>query len=138
MGTEDDTRKKLKNGFEEVPPEEFSSDTDAQAEQLAMGALMIRKKSREAMIDAAYSRYAFNDHDNLPSWFTKNERRHNKPILPITKEMVNSFKEQLKAINSRPIKKLAEAKARKRLRAVAAWEKLKSKADIITQAGDGE
>jgi len=39
---------------------------------------------------------------------------HNHPLLPVTKEMVDRFKEKLKAINARPLKKMVEAKAKKR------------------------
>lgn len=83
--------------FEEVPlAEEYSSDSDAAAEALAIGAQFLRKRSRDDVLDAAYNRYAFNDEDELPSWFVEDEKMHNVPQMPVTKAEVDYFKEQLK------------------------------------------
>eukprot|EP00463_Aulacantha_scolymantha_P002133 TRINITY_DN2795_c0_g1_i1.p1 TRINITY_DN2795_c0_g1~~TRINITY_DN2795_c0_g1_i1.p1 ORF type:complete len:79 (-),score=10.03 TRINITY_DN2795_c0_g1_i1:224-460(-) len=71
------------------------------------------ERKRMELLDDAYHRYAFNDTENAPSWFQEDEQKHNRRPLPITKDMVNAFKEQLRSINARPIKKIAEAKARK-------------------------
>lgn len=48
--------------------------------------------------------------------FTDDESRHNKPSLPPTKEAVDIMKERMRALDARPIKKIAEAKFRKQLR----------------------
>jgi len=47
---------------------------------------------------------------------------------------VDAFKEQLRAINARPIKKIAEAKARKKMKALKRWEKLKAQAEAIANS----
>lgn len=60
-------------------------------------------------------RYTNNDED-LPGWFVSDERKHNRKQLPITKDQIQAYKTQLKAIDARPIKKIAEAKARKKKR----------------------
>ena len=49
---------------------------------------------------------------------------------------VDYFKEQLKAINARPIKKIAEAMAKKKVKAVKKWEQLKNKAQSIADNPD--
>jgi AdoMet-dependent rRNA methyltransferase SPB1 len=54
----------------------------------------------------------FND-DNLPDWFAKDEHGHMKKPLPVSKEQIEYYRERQKAIDARPIKKIAEAKARK-------------------------
>jgi len=119
--------------FEEVPMDaDISSDSDTRAEILAMGHKMIKKAGRSALVDDAYNRYAFNDTD-LPEWFAEDENKHNKKMLPITKEEVDTFKLQLKAINARPMHKIAEAKARKKFKAVKRWEKLKGEANAVAE-----
>jgi len=116
--------------FEEVPQEEYEDDDEAQAELLAMGTMMARKKNKTKIINDGYNRYAYND-PNLPDWFAEEEDRHNKKSLPVTKDMVDAFKAQLAEINSRPIKKIAEAKARKKMKTVKRWEKTKEQANQI-------
>lgn len=49
----------------------------------------------------------------MPDWFAKEETRHIKKPIPVSKEQIEFYKEKQKAIDARPIKKIAEAKARK-------------------------
>ena len=69
--------------------------------------------------------------------FRDSEKMYNSRPLPVTKAEVNDFKEKLRAINSRPIKKIAEAQSRKKQAAVRRWEKLKAKAEVISNAETG-
>ena len=103
-------------------------------EGLAMGALMIQsKKKREDLVDSGYNRWTSND-DNLPDWFVKDEAKFCTKQIPISKEMVEMYRAKLKDINSRPIKKIAEAKARKKKRALRKLEKVRKRAEVIADA----
>merc|ERR1719330_1078606 len=97
-----------------------------------MGQEMLVKKKRERMIDASYNRYAFDDPDDLPSWFVEEEKQHRTPVMPVTKAQVAEYKAYLKQVNARPLKKVAEAKARKKRRAMREWEKMKKQASSIS------
>lgn len=101
------------------------------AHQLALG-----QKSKHDLVDEGFNRYSFRDMENLPEWFIEEEKQHSKINKPITKEAAMAIKEKLKALNARPIKKVAEAKARKKHRAVARLEKLKKKAGLINEDSD--
>lgn len=101
------------------------------AHQLASG-----QKSKSDLVSESYNRYSFRDNDNLPDWFTEDEKRHSKINRPITKEAVMAMKEKLRALNARPIKKVMEAKARKKMRSVARLEKIKKKAGLINDDSD--
>lgn len=52
----------------------------------------------------------------VPEWFLQDEQKHRKKPVPVTREMVEEYKEKWKEINARPIKRVAEAKARKKRR----------------------
>lgn len=83
----------------------------------ALGHLMIRKKERMNLLDAGYHRYAWDDTGlGLPDWFVEDEEKCNKPELPVSKEMMDQFREKMREINARPIRKVLEANARNRKR----------------------
>jgi AdoMet-dependent rRNA methyltransferase SPB1 len=113
------------------------SDPRELAETLALGSLLVNsKKSRMELIDAAYNRYAFDRDETLPEWFTEDENKHNTPELPVTKEMMAQFRAKLKEINARPIRKVAEAKARKSRRLKSRLDKLRTTAMGLAENGD--
>lgn len=135
-------------GFEIVPAEASGSDDsssssddeseyndNAKAETLAYAKKMLRKKSREAILDDAYNRYTYDD-EGLPRWFAEDEKKHSQPMKPVTKEDVEAMKAQFRAINARPVRKVAEAKARKKRRAVKKLEQVRAKATAIADQDD--
>lgn len=129
-------------GFEVVATdrdEEYHSsdyDSDENAHAVALGSLLLKKSTRRKLLDAGYNRYAFNDDDNLPSWFVADENKHNRPQLPITKEMVNAVKQRYKDLAAKPMNKVAEARARKRRKLAMKVETAKKKAAAVVDAPD--
>lgn len=110
-------------------------DSDSRAETIAYAQRMLRKKQREEIIDDAYNRYMFDD-VGLPQWFVDSEKRYMQALKPITKEEVEAIKAQNRAIDARPVKKVAEAKARKRRVAMKKMEAVRQKATAIADQPD--
>ncbi|RKP25998.1 ribosomal RNA methyltransferase [Syncephalis pseudoplumigaleata] len=107
------------------------------AEAMTMAQQLVnRQKSRASLVDDGFNKRTHNDDASLPAWFIDDERRHNKLHLPVTKEAVRAIRERLKLLNARPIKKIAEAKARKKMRAVTRAQKLAKKANNIAENED--
>ncbi|XP_022096346.1 pre-rRNA processing protein FTSJ3-like [Acanthaster planci] len=128
---------KEKSGLEVTPAEDKAAYVKyLDPEGLAVGTLMATsKKKRREIIEHAYNRYSYGE-ESLPSWFKEEEVKHTRKQLPVTKEMVAEYRARLKDINARPIKKIAEAKARKRQRSLKKMEKLRKKAEAINDTVD--
>ncbi|KAK3603803.1 hypothetical protein CHS0354_042804 [Potamilus streckersoni] len=123
-------------GTETVAADDLSAIPKLDPTGLAIGAAMVSsRKRRREIIENGYHRYMFND-EGLPSWFVQEERKHMRRVLPVTKEAVQEYREKLKAINARPIKKIAEAKARKKRKMMKKLEKARKKSEAITDTQD--
>ncbi|KAH7730744.1 Protein H06I04.3 a [Aphelenchoides avenae] len=121
---------KRKNGEKDVPEKKKRRLTP---EQLAMGELMIySSKTRKDLEDWAWNRYASND-TGLPDWFVEDEKHHCRKEPPVSQDRIAFYKERTKALNTRPIKKVMEAKMRKKKRQVRRLEKAKKKAENIIE-----
>lgn len=98
------------------------------AQQLASG-----KRSTYDLIDDGFNKYTFRDKDGLPEWFLDDENKHSKPHRPITAAGAAAIKEKLRALNARPIKKVREAKDRKKFKAAQKLEKLRKKSALVAE-----
>jgi len=87
-------------------------------------------------LNDGFNRYSLNDKDGLPSWFLDDEAKYYKSNVPITKEAVATLKARQRALDSRPIKKIAEAKGRKKLRAAQRIERAIKRAEGVNATAD--
>lgn len=107
------------------------------AEAMTLAQSLVNKKATKSdLIDQGFTKQAFNEKDGLPAWFLEDETQHNVPNLPITKEAVQVIRDRMKALDARPIKKIAEAKARKKYKAAQKLIKIQKKADAINDTED--
>ena len=96
------------------------------AHQLATGQV-----TAHDTVDDGFNKRAFRDRDGLPDWFLDDESKHDRPQKPITKAAATAIKEKVRAFNARPIKKVREAKARKKFKEAQKMEKLKKKSEFL-------
>lgn len=98
--------------------------------------LVNRRRTKTELINNGFMRYSLNSKEGLPSWFLDDEAKHYTPNIPITKEAVQALRAKQRALDARPIKKVAEAKARKKLKAAQRLEKALKKAEGVTKTTD--
>ena len=99
-------------------------------------ALVNRRTTKTELINSGFSRHNFRDQCDLPSWFLDDEGKHYRANLPVTKEAVAALRARQRALDARPIKKIAEAKARKKMKAAQQLAKAMHKADCINESTD--
>lgn len=135
----DDTDADEEDNFEVVSKaaraQKVDNSGNLDAEGLAVAAEMIIRKRKRELIDASYNRYAFRD-DPMPNWFDEEESNHIARGVPMTKEMAMDIQARQRELNARPIKKVLEAKARKKKKVNSQLDKLKSKATAIYENPD--
>ena len=147
-GAEEDSDDEDQNSFEVV--KSSAPEWDAQGEPRKDGRLDVDIITAEAMTlaqqvasgeksiydlaDEGFNKYTFRDVDGLPEWFLDDEGKHSKPHRPISAAGAAAIKEKLRALNARPIKKVREAKDRKKFKVAQRLEKLKKKSALV--AGD--
>jgi AdoMet-dependent rRNA methyltransferase SPB1 len=116
----------MKNGRPNI--EIITAEAMTLAHQLVTG-----KKTKTDLIDDNFHKYSFRDTDGLPDWFLDDENKHSKIQRPITAAAAAAIKEKLRALNARPIKKVMEAKARKKMKAARRLEKVKKKSALLVE-----
>jgi AdoMet-dependent rRNA methyltransferase SPB1 len=111
-------------------------DSDDHARTLALGTMMLRRSKEKALVDASYNRFAWNDPEDLPDWFLDDEHRHHRPQIPIPAALIEKIKARFVALSTKPIKKVAEARARKSKRAKQKLAAAKKKAEAVANNPD--
>ncbi|PGH02306.1 AdoMet-dependent rRNA methyltransferase spb1 [Blastomyces parvus] len=106
----------------------ITAEAMALAQQIVTG-----EKTTQDVVDDGFNRYTFRDTDGLPEWFIDDESKHSKPLRPITAAAAAAIREKMRAINARPIKKVLEAKGRKRFKAAQRLEKLRKKSALLAE-----
>uniref|UniRef100_A0A7N8YGV7 pre-rRNA processing protein FTSJ3 n=1 Tax=Mastacembelus armatus TaxID=205130 RepID=A0A7N8YGV7_9TELE len=107
------------------------------AEGLALGCQIATSKKRARdLVDSSFHRCVSEELWDVPEWFLDDERKHRKKPVPVTKEMVDEYNQKWKEINARPIKRVAEAKARKKRRMLKKMEQAKKKAEAVVNTVD--
>ncbi|WFC99938.1 AdoMet-dependent rRNA methyltransferase spb1 [Malassezia yamatoensis] len=107
------------------------------AEAVSMAhALVNRQVTKSDLIDQGFSKTNFQDKTDLPQWFLDDEDQHYRTNIPISKEAVDALRAKQRALDARPIKKIAEAKARKKHRAAMRLEKAQKRAEAINENAD--
>lgn len=106
-------------------------------EGLALASMMISSdKMRQDIEDEGWNRYAHADTHMAPKWFREEEEKHCRRNIPVQPELVKEYKQKLREIDAKPIKKVLQAKARQKRRAMRKMEKVKKKVDAITTNED--
>ncbi|KAK7058873.1 AdoMet-dependent rRNA methyltransferase spb1 [Paramarasmius palmivorus] len=98
--------------------------------------LVNREKTRTQLINEGFNRNSLNSKEGLPSWFLDDEEKHYKANIPVTKEAIAALRARQRALDARPIKKVAEAKARKKYKAAQRLEKAMKKAEGVNATSD--
>ncbi|KAL6781160.1 RRM11 [Auxenochlorella protothecoides x Auxenochlorella symbiontica] len=136
-------------GFEEVPAKDSDSDSDsdsedelelldddAKATMMALAKKMLRRRVKDDIVEAAYNRYAFHD-TGLPKWFEEDEKKFMRPAPQVTPAEYKEAREALRSVDARPMRKVAEAKARKAKRLGERLSQARQKAEAIAKSEDG-
>ncbi|KAI5810985.1 AdoMet-dependent rRNA methyltransferase-like protein spb1 [Peziza echinospora] len=116
------------DGDQEQDIDIITAEAMTLAQSLASG-----ESRRTTLIDDSYNRYSFREKDGLPEWFIDDEDKHSRPSKPITAAGAAAIKEKLRALNARPIKKVREAKDRKKFKAAQRLEKLRKKSSALAE-----
>ena len=109
------------------------------AKELALGtAIATSKKKKRDLIDDSFNRNTYNDEEaDLPDWFIEDEKKamsFDYVENHVSKTDVKYYQAKDININARTIKKVAEAKARKKKRMHKKREKVRKQAESITES----
>lgn len=87
-------------------------------------------------VDASFNRFSRSkkEDDHLPDWFLEDEKAHSGKQIPITKEEADKIRTRIKEDKLSLPKKVLEARARNKLKALRKLDSLKKKASILDES----
>lgn len=130
------TKRKFDAGGFEVVAQEQRRRKALTATQLALGEDMIYSKKRKRdILDEGWNRYMFND-INLPDWFYTDQEKFYKRTIPVDPKVVEKYKARDQELNVKTIKKVVEAKARRKKRVADKLNKAKKRATSLMDDED--
>lgn len=108
-------------------------------EELALGtAIATSKRKKRDLIDESFNRNTFNEDEcDLPDWYVEEEKKmvkHDFIRSHITKADIHYYRSKDLQINAKTIKKVAEAKARKKKKLTKKREQVRKQADNISES----
>mmetsp|Transcript_37357 Transcript_37357/g.31506 ORF Transcript_37357/g.31506 Transcript_37357/m.31506 type:complete len:144 (+) Transcript_37357:2372-2803(+) len=99
---------------------------------------MLRKKDKHRIIDESYNRWHIPDDEDAPLWFLKEDRYHWCPGPIISKKDKHQVRlERDPSIEEKSIKKVLEAKMRRKKRLSKKLDKIKKKGNNLAD-NDGD
>lgn len=103
---------------------------DATAYSIAKRVLTGNAHTGREIIDDSFNRYLHDDGE-LPQWFVEDEKYHNRPMTPVSKDDVAEWRQRMRDINEVSTKRVVEARARKKQKALLKMKSLQEKASEI-------
>lgn len=132
---EDENDEDSNNSDDEFKKKKKQVKLDPQG--LALASMMVSSdKMKQDIEDEGWNRYAHADTHLAPKWFREEESKYCRRNIPVRPELVKEYKQKLREIDAKPIKKVLQAKARQKKRALRKMEKVKKKVDAITSNED--
>ena len=108
-------------------------DSEEKARALALGTMALRGSNKRKMLEDSHSRYSWGDAKGLPDWFNADEKKHMKRMVSIPMPLIKTIKGKGATSGGRDIKKVAEAKARKKKRAEKQLKLAKKSATALAE-----
>lgn len=91
------------------------------------------KAGRRELVEKSFNRFMHGDDDLAPEWFVNDEKKFNRPMIPVTRDEVAEFKQQMKEIDEVDTKRVLEARQRKRTKALQKIKAAQEKVDDIAE-----
>ena len=124
---------RIVNGSDDDSSDDSGYDSEDKARALALGTMALRGNKKRTMMEDSHGRYSWGDAKMLPDWFNHDEKKHMKKVISIPMPLLKTVKGKGATSGGRDIKKVAEAKARKKKRAEKQLRMAKKSATALAE-----